>query len=112
MVERSAVNRRVPGSSPGRGANPSDGSTLFWVYVLMNPQGKIYIGQSSDLSRRLSQHNDPNYCGTLHTKRHAGPWRLVYQEELGSRREAMGRERELKSSRGRDWIRRKLERGC
>ena len=22
MVERSAVNRRVPGSSPGRGANP------------------------------------------------------------------------------------------
>ena len=40
---------------------------MFWVYVLRNPQGKIYIGQSHDLSRRLRQHNDPNYRGTLHT---------------------------------------------
>jgi putative endonuclease len=85
---------------------------MFWVYVLMNPQGKIYTGQTSDLSRRLSQHNDPNYRGTVHTKRHPGPWRLVYQEAFGSRGEAMGRERELKSSRGRDWIRQKFGSGC
>ena len=68
MVERSAVNRRVPGSSPGRGANLSDTSTVFWVYVLINPQGKIYIGQSSNQSHRLSRRNDPNYRGTLRTK--------------------------------------------
>ena len=112
MVERSAVNRRVPGSSPGRGANFSDTSTVFWVYVLINPQGKIYLGQTSDLSRRLTEHNDPNYRGTLYTKRHAGSWQLVYQEQFQTRREAMGRERELKSSRGRDWIRQHLHTGC
>ena len=78
----------------------------------MNPQGKIYIGQTSDLSRRLTQHNDANYRGTLHTKRHVGPWELVYQEAYQTRREAMGRERELKSSRGRDWIRQELRKGC
>jgi putative endonuclease len=64
------------------------------------------------LGRRLSQHNDPSYRGTLHTKRHAGPWRLVYHEECQTRREAMRRERELKSSRGRDWIRQYLQFGC
>jgi putative endonuclease len=78
----------------------------------MNPRGEIYIGQTSDLRSRLRQHNDPDYRGTLHTKRHAGPWDLVYQEQFPTRREAMGRERELKSSRGRDWIRQKLQSGC
>jgi putative endonuclease len=85
---------------------------MFWVYVLLNPQGEIYIGQTSDVSHRLTQHNDPNYRGTLHTKRHPGPWRLVHQEQFPTRREAMSRERELKSSRGRDWIRQYLSSGC
>ena len=89
-----------------------DSPTVFWVYVLRNPQGEIYIGQTSDLACRLTQHNDPDYRGTLHTKRHAGPWKLEYQEQFQTRREAMGRERELKSSRGRNWIRQKLESGC
>ncbi len=107
MVEHSAVNRRVPGSSPGRGAKP-----LFYVYVIQNQRGEIYIGHTSDLERRLAQHNDPDYRGTLHTKRHPGPWRLVRQESFATRREAMERERQLKSSRGREWIRREKTFGC
>lgn len=31
----------------------------FFVYVLANPQGKSYVGQTADLERRLAQHNDP-----------------------------------------------------
>ena len=84
----------------------------FWVYVLMNPQEEIYIGQTSQLAVRLAQHNDPEYRGTLYTKRHPGPWRLVHQEPFQTRAEAMRRERELKSSRGREWIRQHLEGGC
>jgi len=84
----------------------------YFVYVLLNPQGKLYVGQSDDVPRRLSQHNDPGYRGTLHTKRHPGPWQLVHQEEFPTRSEAMRRERELKSSRGREWIRRQIESGC
>ena len=112
MVEHSAVNRRVPGSSPGRGAKPSDWSAGYCVYVLLNPQGKIYIGHTEDLERRLTQHNDPEYRGTLHTKRHPGPRRVVHQERYRSRGAAMRRERELKSSRGRDWIRKHVQDGC
>jgi putative endonuclease len=84
----------------------------YLVYVLLNPQGKIYVGQTEDVSHRLSQHNDPQYRGTLHTKRHPGPWRVVYQEEFATRGEAMRRERELKSSRGRAWIRQHIVAGC
>jgi putative endonuclease len=82
------------------------------VYVLLNPEQEIYIGQTNQLAIRLAQHNDPEYRGTLHTKRRAGPWTLVHQEGFATRAEAMRREQELKTSRGRDWIRRHLVGGC
>jgi putative endonuclease len=84
----------------------------FSVYVLLNPKGKTYIGQTADLERRLAQHNDPECRLTLHTKRHAGPWRLLHSEEFATRSAAMRRERELKSGKGREWIRIVLLRGC
>jgi putative endonuclease len=77
----------------------------FYVYVLINPQADIYIGHTNDLARRLQQHNDPIFHGTLHTKRHAGPWHLIHAEEYATRAQAMGREKQLKTSRGRAWIR-------
>jgi putative endonuclease len=84
----------------------------FWVYVLVNPQKDIYIGQTRQLEIRLAQHNDPECRGTLHTKRRPGPWRLVHQEQFDTRGDAIRRERELKGSRGRAWIRQQLEIGC
>ncbi len=80
----------------------------YCVYVLINPQDNIYIGHTNDLARRLQQHNDPEFRGTLHTKRHSGPWRMIHSEEYATRAEAMVREKQLKTSRGRAWIRRKL----
>ncbi len=29
----------------------------FFVNILLNPQGKTYVGQTVDASHRLSQHN-------------------------------------------------------
>ena len=84
----------------------------YSVYVLLNPEGALYTGQTADLARRLREHNDPEFKGTLHTKRRPGPWRLVYEEHLPTRSAAMHRERELKSSRGREWIRQRLAGGC
>jgi putative endonuclease len=77
----------------------------YYVYVLRNPDGKTYVGQTNDLERRLHQHNDPECKGTLHTKRHPGPWTLLHSEELPTRSAAMRRERELKTGKGREWIR-------
>ncbi|MGH9863603.1 MAG: GIY-YIG nuclease family protein [Candidatus Acidiferrales bacterium] len=57
----------------------------FLVYVLLNPDGKTYVGHTSNLSRRLSQHNDSDCRLTLHTKRHPGPWRLLHCEQFPTR---------------------------
>ncbi|HUO35721.1 MAG TPA: GIY-YIG nuclease family protein [Candidatus Acidoferrum sp.] len=84
----------------------------FYVYILINPAGNTYVGQTSDLERRLAQHNDPVCRLTLHTKRRAGLWRLLHFEEFPSRSAAMRREKELKSGKGREWIRRELIPRC
>jgi putative endonuclease len=84
----------------------------YSVYIFVNPQGKTYVGQTNDLERRVTQHNDPHHKGTLHTKRHKGPWTLIHSEEYKSRGEAICRERELKTGKGRDWIKRELLDGC
>ena len=84
----------------------------FFVYVLLNPQGKTYVGQTADIERRVAQHNDPQCRLTLHTKRHIGPWRLLHSEEFSTRSAAMRREKELKSGKGRVWIQRELLNGC
>ena len=78
---------------------------MYFVYVLANPDDRIYIGQTADLSRRLQQHNDPDNQLTKHTKKYCGPWRLVHAESLETRAQAMRREKQLKSSRGRTWLR-------
>jgi len=84
----------------------------YYVYVLLNPEGKSYVGQTTDLRRRVAQHNDPDFRGALHTKRHKGPWRLIHREEYPTRSEAMRRERELKSGKGREWIKAHVLGGC
>ena len=78
---------------------------VFTVYVLQSQSsGKIYIGQTTNLERRILQHNDLHYTRTKHTKRNSGPWQLVHSEICSSRSEAMKRERALKTGQGRAWI--------
>lgn len=81
----------------------------FFVYVLANAGGATYVGQTSDLQARVAEHNDPGCTLTLHTKRHVGPWRLIYHEECQSRKDAMKREKQLKSGAGRRFIRSLLD---
>lgn len=81
---------------------------MFWVYVIQNPEGRIYTGQTDRLEWRLHQHNDPAHTLTRTTKRYPGPWKLVYVEELATRSEAMAREKKLKSGQGRAWLKEKL----
>ena len=99
MVERVRRRRINPPRPAGWHAEPG----RFWVYVLENENGgTTYVGQTNDLAGRLRQHNDPANTRSLYTKRTAGPCRLVYSEECESRREAMARERFLKSEQGRE----------
>ncbi len=86
----------------------------YFVYILQNPEGKLYIGQTNNLERRIEEHNNPNYTKSYYTKRIKGPWKLIYKEEYNTRSEAMLRERYLKSGTGRRWIKKNICRasGC
>jgi putative endonuclease len=79
----------------------------YFVYAIYNLQNdKIYIGQTVDLVVRLSQHNDSSF--KKFTSRYSGNWVFVYQESLSSRSEAIKREKQLKSYKGREFIREKI----
>ncbi|MEK7193698.1 MAG: GIY-YIG nuclease family protein [Patescibacteria group bacterium] len=83
---------------------------MYNVYAIHNKKNeKIYIGQTSDIESRLARHNGvlKNKKGSF-TKINSGPWKLVYRESFLSRKEAVIRERQLKSYRGREYIRKVL----
>ena len=80
---------------------------MFYVYILLNPQGKIYIGQTSHIKERLIEHNE---TGHGYTAKHR-PWKLVHSEQFQSRSQAMQREKYLKSVVGREWITQHILRG-
>ena len=71
---------------------------MITTYLLYSPSfDKIYIDQTEDIKRRLSEHN--NGLLSKYTKRYI-PWEIIYKEEFESRSEAMKREKELKSQKG------------
>lgn len=75
---------------------------MFSVYALYSKTfNKIYIGQTEDLNRRLFEHNNGLLSG--YTKKFK-PWEVIYTEECSSRREALLREKQLKSQKGREFI--------
>ena len=75
---------------------------MYFVYGLYSPgYKKIYIGFTSDLGGRLFLHNNPINNG--YTSRFR-PWIVIYSEELPDKRTAMRREKELKSAKGRLFI--------
>ena len=77
----------------------------FFVYVIWNAEHqRYYIGQTEDLDQRIHQHNDPNNALSQFTKRFSGKWKLIYQESFTTRKEALLREKALKSGQGRQWL--------
>ncbi|MDF1546835.1 MAG: GIY-YIG nuclease family protein [Bacteroidales bacterium] len=75
---------------------------MFTTYVLYSPShNKIYIGFTSSLQGRLESHNIYAKKGWTIKFR---PWELLYFEEFETKGEAMQREKELKSARGREFI--------
>ncbi|UCE25871.1 MAG: GIY-YIG nuclease family protein [Candidatus Zixiibacteriota bacterium] len=70
---------------------------IFTIYILQSKASKrYYCGHTRDLEVRLRQHNDPEYRGSLTTKRFTGPWVSVWRESRLTRGEAMKLERQIK----------------
>lgn len=78
---------------------------MYYVYIIKSEStGKIYTGQTSDLEKKLRQHNDPDNNLSKYTKQNKGTWKLIYKEELFTRAEAIKREKFLKSGKGRSCL--------
>ncbi len=80
---------------------------MYTVYAIYNKENeKIYIGQTENLEVRLSQHTAHKLKG--YTSRYSGSWVLIYKEETKTRKEALVREKQLKSFRGREFIKKHI----
>jgi putative endonuclease len=76
---------------------------MWLVYALYNAEkNKIYIGQTGNIEKRLSEHNQKR--GNHFAAKIDGDWSLIYKEEVADRKSAIIREKQLKSYRGREYI--------
>ena len=77
------------------------GTEVPFVYVLWSDKlQKRYVGVSDDVSNRMKQHNS----GSARFTSAGIPWVLKHQEYYGTRKDALKRERFLKSGVGRSWL--------
>jgi putative endonuclease len=69
--------------------------TVWYVYMLSCADGTLYTGVTTDLERRLGEHNTSSK-GARYT-RPRRPVSLVYSEQYATRSEATKRESVLKN---------------
>ncbi len=75
---------------------------MFTVYVLYSEKyNKIYIGYTSNIKQRFIAHNELETKG--YTLRYR-PWKLIYTEVFAEKSEAIKREKQLKTAKGREFI--------
>ena len=76
---------------------------MFYVYAIRSHlAGRIYIGQTENVTARIVSHND----GQVRSTKKDRPWDLIAVEEFETREAARWMEHELKKWRGRRirWI--------
>jgi putative endonuclease len=75
---------------------------MYYTYVLYASKfNKIYIGYSENPERRLESHNDERNTGWTRSYQ---PWEIIHVEEFDTKTEALKREKQLKTSRGRAFV--------
>lgn len=80
-------------------------SNWHYIYVLLSEvDNKFYIGQTSDLYKRLKQHNASE---SFSTKGRA-PFKLIYSEVCLNDKDAKRREGYLKTTQGHRFIKLRL----
>ena len=75
--------------------------SIYSVYILFSKSfDRFYVGYTNDLERRISEHNRKKGKFT-----DAGiPWEVVYTEQYNTKKEAMDRERSIKSKKSKTFI--------
>lgn len=79
---------------------------MFYVYIIQSIKNKeLYIGYSSDLKKRLKEHN---HGLNFSTKRYI-PWDIIYYEACKEESDAKRREKYLKTTQGGRLIKRRIK---
>jgi putative endonuclease len=79
---------------------------MHYVYVLRSlKDGKLYTGYSTDLRRRIDEHNK----GYVKATKNRHPFELIYYEACTSHYDAYRREKYLKTNYGRRYIQSRLK---
>jgi len=79
---------------------------MYFVYVLYSEKdGGLYIGYTTDISRRVSEHNNGDTFSTSYRR----PLMLAYYEAYFCKEDALGRERFLKSGAGRMFLKKQMK---
>ena len=74
---------------------------MYYVYVLRSlKNGRLYVGCTNNLERRIQEHNTGQSKYTSLTK----PFKIIHQEEFNDLSSARKREKMLKGGQGREWI--------
>jgi len=71
------------------------GTAAWFVYMLRCADGSLYTGITTDIDRRLAEHNGEGTLGARYT-RPRRPVQLAYAEPAASRSEASRREAAIK----------------
>jgi len=79
---------------------------FYYTYVLMSEKdSKYYIGYSKNVKLRFEQHNK----GLVESTKNRRPFKLIYFEACLSEKDALHREKYLKTHYGRMFIKNRLK---
>jgi putative endonuclease len=80
--------------------------SYFYVYVLQSEtDNQFYTGYTSDLKKRLEEHNAGNVLSTKNRR----PLKLVYFEGCLNQQDATHREKYLKTTYGKRYLKSRLK---
>ncbi len=82
-------------------------ASMSYVYVLRsNKSGRLYTGYTSDLRKRLAEHQENKSPYT----RGRGPYELIYYEACMDANDALAREKYLKTGMGKRYLKNRNKR--
>ena len=78
----------------------------YYIYILKSEKDdNFYTGYTNDLRKRLNQHNN----GEVKSTKHRRPFKLVYFEGCLNQQDATHREKYLKSTWGKRYIKNRMK---
>ena len=79
---------------------------MFYTYILISEKDdKFYVGYTDNLKRRIKQHNN----GDVESTKYRRPLKLIYYEVCLNQKDAIHREKYLKTTYGKRYIRNRLK---